>query len=299
MGSTLLGKKPKNDKYLQDATRRGIGYAEDAFNKGYSAYENPRVAQLSGNEAMASGLAAQGQAGMGNRASAESAYGQAQGVFGRSSADGLEKYINPYTKNVLDIGNRELGRSYDVQREKLQGSAASRGAFGGSRQAILESEAQRNFLQAQGDLYGKGMADAYDKALSASASDLARQGQGMLATGSGLASLGAQADAARQDQLRALLATGEGERGIQQAGMDAQYESYLRGQDYQTEALDRYLASLGAGQAIAPERQRSGGLLPGLLQATGSVVGGIYGGPGGAAAGGAAGGALGTAATRS
>lgn len=233
-------------QWVEDASKRGLGYAEANVNRGFVPYDGQRVASLSGNESRAMSLAGESQSSE-DRDSARGALGQASDIFGKSSADGLDRFINPYTKGVLDISNRELGSSYDRQRAQLQRTAGARGAFGGSRQTMLESDLAENFLQGQGDLYQRGLADAYGRALDASAADLNRQGSGFLSTAGQYGALGAQADQSRAQQIEELLRTGGIGRGVEQAGYDANYGEYVRGQDYENEALDRYLASLRAG----------------------------------------------------
>jgi hypothetical protein len=155
--------------------------------------------------------------------------------------------MNPYTKNVLDVANRELGRTYDRQLTDLRGTAASRGAFGGSRQAMLEGQAQRNFLEQQGDLYARGLADSYDRALSASERDLSREAAGALAAAGGYGQIGGQFGQLQGQQLQELMGAGGLERGIEQGALDARYGDFLRIQDTEREDLDRYLASIRAG----------------------------------------------------
>jgi hypothetical protein len=48
------------------------------------------------------------------------------------------------------------------------------GAFGGGRQAIMESELNRNLMQAQNKMLGEGYATAYDKAMAQYNQDMAR-----------------------------------------------------------------------------------------------------------------------------
>lgn len=71
-------------------------------------------------------------------------------------------YMNPYTQGVLDIQRREANLSADQQLQKYRDSASSRGAFGGSRSAILEGELNRNRLQNLSDIEAKGLNDAYN-----------------------------------------------------------------------------------------------------------------------------------------
>jgi hypothetical protein len=70
-------------------------------------------------------------------------------------------YMNPYTQGVLDIQRREANLSADQQLQKYRDSASSRGAFGGSRSAILEGELNRNRLQNLSDIEAKGLNEAY------------------------------------------------------------------------------------------------------------------------------------------
>ena len=44
------------------------------------------------------------------------------------------------------------------------GAKVQAGAFGGSRQALIEAERQRNLAQQQQDIYGRGMQSAFEQA---------------------------------------------------------------------------------------------------------------------------------------
>lgn len=243
-GSSKQTSKPA--QWVEDASKRGVKYAEDALNRGYQGYDQPRVANLGANEVQAGALAGRDTYSQ-YLDSANDAYGRAGTISGTSAAAGIDQYINPYREKVLDISNRKLGENYDASLAALRGSAASRGAFGGSRQTMLESNLKRDMLQAQGDLYAKGLDAAYTTALGASQADLARQLQGALSQGAGYNQLATSAAGLNADQIRALMATGEAERGVRQGALDAQYEDFLRGQAYDQDALDRFLGSIRAG----------------------------------------------------
>lgn len=241
-GSTKQSSSPA--AWVEDASKRGVQYAEDMYKKGYSPFGGQRVASLSQNEVSAQQLAGQDRY--------TPFLDQASGAFGRigqmGTADqGLTRYLNPYREQVLDSANRKLGQSYTDQMNTLRGQRASRGAFGGSRQTLLEGNLTRDYLEQQGDLYTKGMDQAFQTALEASQADLTRELQGALGQGQGFTALGGQAAGLTNDQIRALMATGEAGRSVQQGALDAQYEEFLRGMSYNQDALDRYLASLRAG----------------------------------------------------
>jgi hypothetical protein len=233
-------------EWVEQASQRGVGYAEDIFNRGPQAYEGPRVAQLSGLEQQGLAMAGRDRTSPWLEKSA-GAFGRAEEVGRRSAVDGLDRYMNPYTKNVLDVANRELGRTYDRQLTDLRGTAASRGAFGGSRQAMLEGQAQRNFLEQQGDLYARGRRNRPARALSASERDLSREAAGALAAAGGYGQIGGQFGQLQGQQLQELMGAGGLERGIEQGALDARYGDFLRIQDTEREDLDRYLASIRAG----------------------------------------------------
>ena len=76
------------------------------------------------------------------------------------------KYMSPYMQGVIDISKREAERDYTKQMNALAAKAKSAGAFGGARQALERSEAQRNFNQQLQDIQTKGLQSAYESGRS-------------------------------------------------------------------------------------------------------------------------------------
>lgn len=74
------------------------------------------------------------------------------------------QYMNPYLQNVLNPQLEELRRQAQINNMSGLGALTKSGAFGGGRQAIMESEAGRNLLQEQNKAIGQGYASAFDKA---------------------------------------------------------------------------------------------------------------------------------------
>lgn len=85
------------------------------------------------------------------------------------------QYMNPYLKEALDPQLRELQRQSDIQRVADAGRLTQAGAFGGGRQAIMESEGRRNLLSKQSDVLGQGYATAFDKAMAQYNAEQARK----------------------------------------------------------------------------------------------------------------------------
>lgn len=85
----------------------------------------------------------------------------APGTFGANEA---EQYMNPYQQNVTDSAIRKLGVQYQTQQQGRNANAAKVGAFGGSRQGLVENAALNDYNYAVGDTQYKGSADAYTNA---------------------------------------------------------------------------------------------------------------------------------------
>jgi hypothetical protein len=76
----------------------------------------------------------------------------------------LGQYMSPYMQNVLDIQMREAQRQADIARQGRAAQAVRSGAFGGSREAIMEAEAARNLAQQKGDIQATGLQQAFQQA---------------------------------------------------------------------------------------------------------------------------------------
>jgi hypothetical protein len=134
--------------YVTNALGQGAAMAATP----YQAYQGPLTAG-------ASNLQQQAFAGASDIASAGYAPGQFMGGFGAAQAN---QYMNPYIKASLDPQLAELQRQSDIQRVADAGRLTQAGAYGGSRQAIMESEGRRNLLDKQAGLIGTGYKTAFD-----------------------------------------------------------------------------------------------------------------------------------------
>ena len=87
------------------------------------------------------GAAAQGMGQAGMTAGMETMY-RPQTIAGTD----LTKYTNPYETQVVNQSLQDLERARQMQENQLGAQASQAGAFGGSRQAIMQSELGRNYL---------------------------------------------------------------------------------------------------------------------------------------------------------
>lgn len=134
--------------YVTNALGQGAAMAATP----YQAYQGPLTAG-------ASNLQQQAFAGASDIATAGYTPGQFTGGFGAAQAN---QYMNPYIKASLDPQLAELQRQADIQRVADAGRLTQAGAYGGSRQAIMESEGRRNLLDKQAGLIGTGYKTAFD-----------------------------------------------------------------------------------------------------------------------------------------
>lgn len=80
-------------------------------------------------------------------AAAQMARGDVRDVnAGKFTDANLSSYMNPYTGAVIDTTLSRLGRENDVLQNQANARATTAGAFGGSRQAVMNSENNRNFI---------------------------------------------------------------------------------------------------------------------------------------------------------
>ena len=176
--STWAG--PYVTQYLGQAQALGPAVYDESGNltsgRPFQAY-GPTQAQAYGD--IAKGLVAgpsslqtqafQGLAGLTVPQNLQTAGQQAQQTYGAAQqympqVGTVQSYMNPYLEAVLEPQRREATRQADIARNQMQGRMAQAGAYGGSRQAVMEAEAQRNLQTLLGDITGKGYAGAFDAA---------------------------------------------------------------------------------------------------------------------------------------
>ena len=143
----------------------------------------------------------------------------------------VSAYMSPYQEAVIDPALRGIQERQDVAQQAAQEAAIKAGAFGGSRGTLLETEAQKPYIQAAADTEAKLRQAGFEQA-----AQLAAQQQGFQAgllsdlygqqlQGLGMLSgIGGQQQALQQQALEA--ARGEFERAL---GYPAQQLAYLTG----------------------------------------------------------------------
>lgn len=252
----------------------------------YEEYGGERVAGLSDNERQGIDLAS--QTGVGDPYFAQGAALANRGSQQFEDAD-MSKYMNPFIKNALDPAAREIREQGARDINTLEGKSASMNAFGGSRAALMQSEAREKTLQSVSDLYGEGYARAYESGVGIWGDERTRD---MQASGRFM-DLGTAVTNARDTDINTLMTTGATDRGIQQAMKDFDYSQFIEGRDWDFRNLGGLLAALQGTQGSYSTTQTktettSGGEIAQVMGLVATVMGAFF-NPAGAAAGAAAG----------
>jgi hypothetical protein len=80
----------------------------------------------------------------------------------------ISMFMNPFEQQVIDQSMADIARAGEIQRQGIGARAAGAGAFGGSRQAIAESELGRNVLDRQARVASQLRQGGFRDALTAS-----------------------------------------------------------------------------------------------------------------------------------
>lgn len=159
------------------------------------------------------------------------------GIFG---ADQAQQYMNPFLQAALAPSLDEARRQAEISRVGQAGRLTQAGAYGGGRQAIMESELNRNLMQAQNKMLAEGYASAYDKAAAQYNADMTRAMEAQKATEASRqfgAKYGLDALEAQRQNLQQQLAAGAQQRGITAEGIAADKAAFEEQRDYPIKAL--------------------------------------------------------------
>jgi hypothetical protein len=145
-------------------------------------------------------------------------------------AAGMATYQNPFTQQVTDRAIADVGRTTAMQQEANKAAAARAGAFGGSRQGLVEAETNAASQRAIGDLSANLGMQGFNTAAQLAQGDIANQftgASGMLSGAGTLQNLGTggfnMANTLQQQQFQ---------QGLMQQQMQQQLLNDAMGQFY-------------------------------------------------------------------
>ena len=254
-----------------------LGDVKKLYEQGYQGYEAPRIADFTQDQRdyMQKVRDLQGS-GQQNIADATGLFKQAGeydpdriGIRGRGSqrlaAQTAQDYMNPYTEQVLDRVRDRAYRADDIARQGRDARAVQAGAFGGSRQAVAEAEAQRGLQDSIADQEARALEKAYttganifrsdaDRALKGDISsqqaqlgaDKANQMAGLqnvqnqMKAAQGIGALTQLGQNLTGQQLGLLQGVGAADQSMNQAGLDLAYSDFQDQKRFPYEQLSFY-----------------------------------------------------------
>ena len=152
-----------------------------------------------------------------------------------------QSYMNPYIQQALQPQLDELRRQTDLARIEQAGRLSRAGAYGGGRQAVMESELDRAYLDKAAQVTGKGYADAYNAAAAQFNAEQARQQSAQeLANLYGIQALQKQAD------------LGAAQRAIESEGITADIKQFEQEQAFPLKQVT-YMQGLLQGLPLASQ----------------------------------------------
>lgn len=157
--------------YAQPYVENMLGKAEALTSAPYQTYPGQRTAEFTGLQNQAFGGA--GNLGVAQQVGQGSELAGAAGIGGldvarQAGVGGFQNqvggYMNPYLQMALAPQLAEANRQYDISGVRQQGAATQAGAFGGSREAIMAAENERNRNTGLQSIIGQGYNQAFNQA---------------------------------------------------------------------------------------------------------------------------------------
>jgi hypothetical protein len=237
--------------------------AQEIFSKNYEDIYGPgltasgfagagRVADLTANQKLVgteiASMATPGQFALGSGA-ASSGLGA---LAAMTDPTKNLSYMSPYMQNVIDVNKLEAMRDAQKGLTAQNLASAKQGTYGGARNALMMSEADRNLQTKLGGIQSQGMQAAFDAAQKAQLGSATAYNQ----LGQTYGALGTAQQAADIDRLKTLGAYGDLERGVDQQETDAKYQDFLNKMNYPQQQLGS-MADILRGIPIAKTGETS------------------------------------------
>ena len=305
---------PEKTTQVQDLPDWAKGYAQDTLSKTaaltdisknpYQTYGGERIAgfqpmqqqafesaaTMRPSEQLGLGTSLAGAAGLGALGTNYRGRNFQGGQFDTQAA---EDYMSPYTQKVVDYQKAQALRDYQIAQPMRQAQAVQQGAFGGSRSAIIDAEAQRALNSQLQGIEATGQQNAFQQAQAQFNADQARRlqaqqmGEQSRQYGAGLGMQGLQTGLQAAGQLGQLGQTEYGQRmgitGLQsqfgqqqqaqaQRPLDMAYQDFINQQNYpykQLGFMSDMIRGLPLGQQSTSQVYQGSGNFMGQLAGLG------------------------------
>jgi hypothetical protein len=214
---------------------------------------------------------------------------------------GLGQYMSPYMQGVVEEQKRQAIADYSRQIPGLRAASTRAGALGGTRQALVESEARRGLGEQLGTIQATGLQNAYQQAVQQAMQDaqmraqyglqgaqlgeqsrqfgagLGMQGlQQQLAAAGQLGQLGQQQYGQQAGILQAQLGAGSQQQALKQRMLETDYQRFIDEMTYPYKQLE-FMSNLIRGIPSTDSTTRVYSAPPSTLGMLTGVTGGLGG----------------------
>ena len=248
----------------------------------YKTYDQPRIAGFSPLQQQAqegaAGMQTNQLTGLGGGIAAGAGMGGLGYAMQQNPMNFQQNvggYMNPYLQMALAPQLAEANRNYDIGATKQQSAATQAGAFGGSREAIMAAENERNRNMGLNSIIGQGYNTAFQNAQNQYNQSQQAQLQGLNTAlqGAGqLGALGSQQFQQGMDINKLQSAYGGQQQALRQQGLEQAYQDFQNQQNYpykQLGFMSDMIRGLPLGQQSTQQMYQSPGSLVGQLAGLG------------------------------
>jgi len=236
--------------FIKDILGKGQALYKQRMDEGFVPFEGQTLADVSADQ-----LAAQeglrdlvGTQATGLQEARDLVRRQTQ----EATAETLQPFMNPYQQAVTDIAKREAQERFEQETiPGLRKQAIDAGAFGGSRAAMRESQAQDAQARLLADIQAKGDLAAFQDARQAFEAQKLRERQ----AAEGLTGLTTKDFDARRAELAGLQAVGATEQQRQQQLLDESYKRFLDERRFPEQQLGLYQGVVQGASPFLRETQ--------------------------------------------
>lgn len=255
-GTSTSGLSPWIAPYITNY----LGQSQALGQQPYQTYQGPLTAG-------ASQLQSQAFGGIGGLTVPNQ--GQYSAVGGSFTDQGVaQNYMNPYLDQVLQPQLAEMQRQSTINLQPQLAKLTAAGGYGGSREALLRGEAQRNLLDQTAQAAGQAYGTAYQQAMNQFNEEQRRKIQeAQFGSEFGLKGVGAQ-----QSVYDQMMKAGEAQRAIESEGVAADLAEFNRQREYpykQVQFMRDMVSGLPVGAVTNTPPQLSG--IAQLITALGGV----------------------------
>jgi len=191
-----------------------------------------------------------------------------------------QDYMSPFIEEAMAPQLREAARTSSMQGMQQQAEAVGRGAFGGSREALMRAERERNLGMQLNDIRARGYQTAYEQAANQFNQDMTRRLQGA----GQLASIGSQRFGAEKDIIGLQERAGTQQQALEQRKLDQALQDYATSQQYPLMQLG-FMSNMLRGLPMQSVNTQQYGAAPSPLTqfigaaGTGAMLSNAYGSP--------------------